>query len=34
MRLVEHHRIDRHDRRWSAIDAAACASKHLSNAAL
>ena len=34
MRLVEQHRIDRHDPRWRAIDAAAFASKHLYNAAL
>ena len=34
MHLVEHHRIDRHDPRFAAIDAAACASKHLDNAAL
>jgi putative transposase len=33
MRLVEPHRSDRHDPRCAAIDAAACASKHLSNAA-
>jgi putative transposase len=34
MRLVEQHRIDRHDPRWQAIDAAAFASKNLYNAAL
>src|SRR5262245_45198069 len=34
MQLVEQHRIDRHDARFAAIDAAAFASKHLSNAAL
>jgi hypothetical protein len=34
MRLVEHHRIDRHDPRFAAIDAAAFASKHRYNAAL
>ena len=34
MRLVEQHRIDRHDPRWRAIDAAAFASKNLYNAAL
>ncbi len=34
MRLVEQHRIDRHDPRWRAIDSAAFASKHLYNAAL
>lgn len=34
MQLVEQHRIDRFDPRWAAIDAAALASKHLSNAAL
>jgi putative transposase len=34
MRLVEQHRIDRHDARFAAIDAAAFASKHLYNAAL
>jgi hypothetical protein len=34
MRLVEHHRLDRHDPRCAAIDAAALASKHLDNAAL
>jgi putative transposase len=34
MRLVEQHRIDRHDPRWQSIDAAAFASKHLYNAAL
>jgi hypothetical protein len=34
MRLVEQHRIDRYDPRFAAIDAAAFASKHLSNAAL
>jgi len=34
MRLVEQHRIDRHDARFAAIDAAAFASKHLDNAAL
>src|SRR6516165_4317578 len=33
MHLVEHHRIDRHDPRFAAIGAA-CASKHLDNAAL
>ena len=33
MRLVEQHRIDRHDARFAAIDAAAFASKHLYNAA-
>ncbi|KPV54811.1 transposase [Kouleothrix aurantiaca] len=33
MRLVEHHRIDRHDPRFAAIDAAAFASKNLYNAA-
>lgn len=34
MQLVEQHRIDRHDPRWGAIDAAAFASKNLYNAAL
>jgi putative transposase len=34
MRQVEQHRIDRHDPRWQAIDAAAFASKNLYNAAL
>jgi putative transposase len=34
MQLVEQHRIDRHDNRWRAIDAATFASKHLYNAAL
>jgi putative transposase len=34
MRLVEQHRIDAHDPRFAAIDAAAFASKHLYNAAL
>ncbi len=34
MQLVEQHRIDRHDPRWIAIDAAAFASKNLYNAAL
>jgi putative transposase len=34
MRLVEQHRIDCHDPRWPALDAAAFASKHLYNAAL
>lgn len=34
MHLVEPHRIDHHDPRWPAIDAAAFASKHLYNAAL
>ena len=34
MQLVEQHRIDRHDPRWAAIDAAAFASKNLYNAAL
>lgn len=34
MRLVEQHRIDRHDLRWQAIDATAFASKNLYNAAL
>ncbi len=34
MQLVEQHRIDRHDPRWKAIDAAAFASKHLYNAAM
>ena len=34
MRLVEQHRIDRHDTRWRAVDAAAFASKNLYNAAL
>src|SRR4029077_10988833 len=34
MQLVEQHRIDRHDPRWTALDAAAFASKNLSNAAL
>ena len=34
MRLVEQHRIDRHDMRFAAIDAAAFASKNLYNAAL
>jgi putative transposase len=33
MRLVEQHRIDRHDPRFAAIDAAAFASKNLYNAA-
>ncbi len=32
MQLVEQHRIDRHDPRWQAIDAACFASKHLYNA--
>lgn len=34
MRLVEQHRIDRHDPRFAAIDAAAFASKNLYNATL
>jgi putative transposase len=34
MHLVEQHRIDRHDARFGAIDAAAFASKNLYNAAL
>ena len=34
MQLVEQHRIDRHDPRFAAIDAATFASKHLYNAAL
>jgi len=34
MQLVEQHRIDRHDPRWQAIDAAAFASKNLYNSAL
>jgi putative transposase len=34
MRLVEQRRIDRHDPRCAAIDAAAFASKNLYNAAL
>ncbi len=34
MRLVEQHRIDRHDHRFAAIDAAAFASKNLYNRAL
>jgi putative transposase len=34
MQLVEQHRIDRHDPRWPAIDAAAFASKNLYNSAL
>src|SRR6516165_4359525 len=34
MQLVEQHRIDRHDARFAAIDAAAFASKNLYNAAL
>jgi len=34
MRLVEQHRIDRHDSRFATIDAAAFASKNLYNAAL
>jgi putative transposase len=34
MQLVEQHRIDRHDSRFAAIDAAAFASKNLYNAAL
>lgn len=34
MRLVEQHRIDRHDPRWAAIDTAAFASKNLYNATL
>jgi putative transposase len=34
VQLVEQHRIDRHDPRFAAIDAAAFASKHLDNAAL
>jgi putative transposase len=34
MQVVEQHRIDRHDPRWAAIDAAAFASKNLYNAAL
>jgi putative transposase len=34
MRLVEQHRIDRHDPRFTAIDAAAFASKNLYNLAL
>lgn len=34
MRLVEQHRINRHDPRFAAIDAAAFASKNLYNVAL
>src|SRR5215469_6682639 len=34
MQLVEQHRIDRHDPRWSQIDAATFASKNLYNSAL
>jgi putative transposase len=34
MQLVEQHRIDRHDPRWSQIDATAFASKNLYNSAL
>jgi putative transposase len=34
MHLVEQHRIDRHDPRFAALDAAAVAAKNLSNAAL
>lgn len=34
MQLVEQHRIDRHDPRWKAIDAATFASKNLYNSAL
>ena len=34
MQLVEQHRIDRHDPRWTAIDAAAWASKNLYNKTL
>ena len=34
MRLVEQHRINRHDARFAAIAAAAFAAKHLYNAAL
>src|SRR5689334_14699905 len=34
MRLVERHRIDRHDLRFAAIDSAAFASKNRYNAAL
>jgi putative transposase len=34
MQLVEQHRIDRHDPRFAAIDAATFASKHLYNAAM
>ena len=34
MQLVEQHRIDRHDPRWQAIDAATFASKILYNKAL
>jgi putative transposase len=34
MRLVEHHRLDRHDPRFAVIDEAAFASKNLYNAAL
>jgi IS605 OrfB family transposase len=34
MQLVEQHRIDRHDPRFAAIDAATFVSKHLYNAAL
>lgn len=34
MQLVEQHRIDRHDPRWQAIDAASFASKNLYNATL
>jgi putative transposase len=34
MRLVERHRIDRHDPRFASIDTAAFASKNLYNAAL
>jgi putative transposase len=34
MQLVEQHRIDRHDPRWAAINAATFASKHLYNKAL
>ena len=34
MQLVEQHRIDRHDPRWHAMDAATFASKNLYNAAM
>jgi putative transposase len=33
MRLVEQHRIDRHDSRFAALDLAAFAAKNLYNAA-
>ena len=34
MRLVEQHRIDRHNPSWKALDAATFASKNLYNAAM